>query len=184
MTTYIINPTKIITGNNFNNIMINLIQDISTIFTSNLKLIEQQNYKNTIELILQIFYKFLKIYNFYDYNIKNINMELLNKNLEVVIIINIIITKSYFITMNSSWLQFYFGKINKTSIVYSNLPPTQKNILNVSILNKDFYFYQVDLTNYNFQQGIILKNKYCSCDNNYTCDNNCKYYDYIITLYW
>lgn len=182
MTTYIINPTKIINPDNFNNIMTNLIQDISKLFTSNLKLIEQSNYKNTTMMILQIFYKFLKIYKFYDYNIKNINMELLNKNLEIVIGINIIINKTHFMTMNTTWLQFYFGKINKSSIVYYNLPSEQKNLLNLSILNKDFYFYQVDMTNpnYSYKQAFILKNKYCPLTN--IC--SCEYYDYIITLYW
>ena len=181
MSVYYINPTIKIIPNKFENIMDNLINEISNLFVDNNNLIIQSNYTKSIFDIVKVLINYLKIYKFYDYDIKNIYVQIYNKSIDVLININVNISKTYFMYTTSTWNEFYFGIVDLIPIVYNALSNNQQMELNVSILNGEFYFYNnINLIELNYKKGIILKKKYCSCIIN-NCNAN---FNYIITLFW
>ncbi len=179
MTVYYINPTNKIL-NKFENIMNNLINDISKIFVNNRNLIIYDNYQDSISEIMSVVIKYLKIYKFYEYDINNIYIQIYNKTIDVVINLNVNISKSYFTYTSSSWDQLYFEILNNIPVVYEAMDYDQKNELNNSIINGNLYFKYIDLNQLNFNRGIILKKEICDC-----IVNNCNTtFNYIITMYW
>lgn len=181
MSIYNINPTIDIIDNKFKNIMDNLIDDISNIFITNLNLVNKSNYNLAIISILKVLRKYLKLYKFYSYNIKNIYIEIYNKDIDVVIYVNTLISKASYLVGSSYWEEFYFGLNKKTPIVYDNLSLTQRDELRRSILDGNFYFYDdIIIADPKYETGIILKKKYCSCEIS-NCNINS---NYIITIYW
>ena len=186
MTVYYINPKNKIL-NKFENIMNNLINEISNLFVNNRKLIISNNYQDSILEIILVITKYLKIYKFYEYNINNIYIQIYNKTINVIIDIKINISKSYFSYISSYWNQLYFDTLTVIPVLYEAMNDSQKNELNNSIINGNLYFKYIDLNQLNFNKGIILKKEICDCDiNNCNCDiNNCNNtFNYIITMFW
>ena len=180
MTVYYINP-KINISNKFENIMINLINEISNLFVNDRNLIILENYQNTILDILAIVVKYLKIYKFYDYGIKNLYIQIYNKAIEVLIYVKINISKSYFKYINNSWYEFYFRTSINLPIVYDEMNNDQQNDLNTSIINGNLYFNNnIILSQTELTKGMILKKETCECN-----INNCNTtLNYIITIFW
>ena len=181
MSLYYINPTIKIVDNKFENIMNNLINEISNLFMTNKNLIIEVNFKQNILSILKVLRNYLKIYKFYEYNISNIYIQIYNKSIDVIINIKVTITKTYFLYLSNFWDDFYFGILFDIPIVYDKLSFEQKNVLNTSIINGNLYFNNnIDLIDINFKKGMILKKETCACD---TIDCNISF-NYIITIFW
>ena len=181
MTVYYINPTIKIIDNKFNNIMDNIINEISNLFVNNKNLIIEINYIKSIIDIIQVLIRYLKIYKFFEYGIENINIQIYNKTIDIVINIKIIISKKFFIFISNTWNELYFSSSTNVPIVYNELSNEQQNELNMSIINGNLYFNNnVDLTILNFTKGMILKKESCAC-----IINNCNTtFNYIITIFW
>lgn len=185
MSIYYINPTISVNEINFNNIMDNLTNNISQIFIYNKNIVNSYNYNLCLSSIIQILENYLKLYEFYVYGIENINIEIYNIKINVVIYISVNISKTFYNLQKSTWYEFYNGNINKNPIVYYGLNLNQRQELNLSIVNGNFYMYDnvnldTDLLEHIYSQGIILKKKSCLCKN-INCNENS---DYIITVYW
>jgi hypothetical protein len=203
MSIYFINPSVKINSLNFKEIMVNMTNDISYLFVVNRNLIEEYNYNTTVNEIVNVMSKFLKIYNFYEYthlkniynkNItsdkvfgKNINIQIYNSKIEVVIDINFIIDETFYAYQKSKWEQFYYGYEKKVPIVYHGLDNDNKRKLRISLVDGNFYMYEDVLIpivyngNQVLYEGNILKKKLCACENNGNCNIN---HSYIITIYW
>ena len=183
MSVYYINPIINIIPNKFENIMENLINEISNLFMDNKNLIINNNYQNSTSSIMKVLINYLKIYKFYNYNIKNINVQIYNKSIDVIINIIINISKTYFSYTISSWINFYFGirTLNNIPIVYNGMSSDQQKELNTSIINGKLYFNNnIELIEFNYKKGMILKKELCSC-----VINNCNSsFNYIITIFW
>lgn len=181
MSIYYINPKITVNDLNFKEIMDNITNDISKLFIYNRNLIDQNNYNYAIYQIIDVISKFLKIYNFFDYDIKNMCVQIYNLNIEVIINIQMILYKTFYIYNNSKWDTFYTGNETLKPIVYYNLDSTQKQELRLSLLNGNFYMYDNIKLELPLNEGIILKKKSCLCEtkniNNYNTN-------YIITVYW
>jgi hypothetical protein len=171
MSVYYINPTVQIVSNKFENIMNNLINNISNLFLNNRNLIIEENYNGTIKNIMEIVTSYLKIYKFYDFDIKNIFIQIYNVNIFVVINLKIILSKSYFTFIYDPWKQFYLGLEDNFPIVYNGLNLLEQQTLNNSIINGDLYLNNIVLIEPNLKKGIILKNESINTD-------------YITTLFW
>lgn len=135
---------------------------------------------------------YMKIYNYLNFGITNIYVQIYNQNIELVSFTNIIINNKYkYYNLNSTYDDFYNGNYNMIQkIIYNQLSDEQKNLLRYSIISGDLFF----IDNINFllnganMTGTILKPK---INTNYECDNynnnNCDIngnYAYITTLYW
>lgn len=187
MSVYYIDPNIDVNEFNFKEIMDSMTNDISNLFTYNRNLIVRSNYNNTIDEIVNVVSKFLKVYNFYNNQIKNINIQIYNSNIEVIINVEFIIYETFFIYKKSDWEGFYNGFINKNPIVYKSLDVNKKKELRISLVNGNFYMYddieielQVKEEIIN-NEGIILKKELCTCENIKNCNID---YSYIITVYW
>lgn len=180
MSLYYIAPSRTISDINFKNIMFNLTNDISKIFVNNKQIIVENNYDLCLNSIVEIINNYLKLYEFYNYGIENINVEIYNNKINVIMYVYVIIYKYYFQLQKSSWTTFYNGNIDKQPLVYYNLNDNQRQELNISIVNGDFFMYgNIQIVD-DFDEGIILKKKKCVCDSNNCTINS----DYIITIYW
>ena len=181
MSVYYINPTIQIVDDKFENIMNNMINEISNLFMTNKFLIIDINFQQSILNIMKILIYYLKLYKFYEYNITNIYVQIYNKNIDVIINIKVTISKTFFLYESNSWDKFYFGISFDIPVVYNELNPVQKNELNTSIINGNLYFNNnIDLIGVNFKKGIILKKETCAC-----VTNNCNItFNYIITIFW
>jgi hypothetical protein len=179
MTIYYISPSvKIL--NKFDNIMNNIINDISNLFVTNRNLIISDNYDKTILEIISVTVKYLKIYKFYEYGINNIYIQIYNKTIDVIINIKFNISKTYFSYIANSWSQLYFGTLTNTPVIYEAMDNNQKKELDMSIINGNLYYLNIDLNPINFNNGIILKKETCDCDK-----NNCNItFNYIVTIFW
>ena len=180
MSIYFINPNIIVTDLNFKEIMDNMTNTISKLFVYNRNLIKQNNFNTTTNEIINILSKFLKIYKFYDYGKKNINIQIYNLNIDVIININFLIYKTFYTYENNSWESFYSGTLKITPFVYYGLDQTKRQELRISLINGDFYMYDNVTLEIPLNEGIILKKKYCACENNNNCNIN---YNYIFKQY-
>lgn len=181
MSVYYINPIIKIIPNKFENIMNNLINNISNLFMNNKDLIIEINYQESTQSIINILIKYLKIYKFYEYNIKYINLQIYNKTIDVIINIKVNISKSYFSYSISTWKEFYFGILINIPVVYNAMSYIQQQELNTSIINGKLYFNNnIELFELNNKTGMILKKELCSCEIN-NCNSS---FNYIITIFW
>jgi hypothetical protein len=188
---YRINPNTIINPDILKNIMVNLSSDISYVLEPNVYIVNENVYLDSIKKISYITIEYLKIYKFAEAGINNINIEIYNKNLDMVMYIYYKITKYYFTIDVSSWINFYNNLIIYPIIVYNNMNLIEKNELRLSIANGEFYLndnisFTVDTQ---LSYGILLKNKYDLKNNNCSCQSsNGNLYNlptiYITTLYW
>jgi hypothetical protein len=181
MSIYYIYPNITVNDLNFKEIMDNMTNNISNLFVYNKNLIEPNNYNYLIDQIIYVVSKFLKIYNFFDYDKKNIYIDICNSNINVIMNIHIKIYKSFYTYQKTMWEQFYNGIINKSSVVYNNLDLNQKQELRISLINGNFYMYDNIKLELPYDEGIILKKKSCTCENINNCNFN---YNYIIIIYW
>jgi hypothetical protein len=181
MSVYYINPSIQIVDNKFENIMNNIINEISNLFITNKFLIIYINFQQSTLNIMKILIYYLKQYKFYEYDITNIYVQIYNKNIDVIINIKVTISKTFFVYESNSWDKFYLGISNDIPLVYNELNPVQKNELNTSIINGNLYFNNnIDLIGVNFKKGIILKKERCVC-----VTNDCNIsFNYIITIFW
>jgi len=180
---YLINPQIIVNSQNILNVMTQLINDISNSIQSIYNIIIEPQYILMVNNVNSIFNNYLKIYNFFNYGINYIYIQIYNQNIDLVIYVVIQLTKPKYINIYSNWNDFSNGMYNnQTKIIYQILTQQQKNELNYSIISGDMYF----LTNLNFIYngittiGILLKSKNINCDYNKQTNN----YAYINTIYW
>ena len=199
-TKYHINPETNITQNTFKNIMVNITTNISYLFGPNVYVVNQSVYLNLIKKIIYQVTKYLKIYKFANFGITNINVEIYNKDINLVLYVYFKITEFYYYVNSSDWYSFYNGIFNSNpTVVYNNMNLVEQNELRYGIASGKFYIND----NVNFtidtksSTGILLKNEYdsddnsCSCNSSYITNSN----DsgnlntnssnvYITTLYW
>jgi len=176
MTIYYINPNY-----DFYDIIIimdNLANDIATNINQFNNIVQQKIYNNLLQKIIFIVSNYLKIYKFYSNNITCINVQIYNKNINVVTYIVFSIQKNYFFINSTNWYNFYNGLLNIEPLVFNNLSIQQKEILSYSIINGDFFMINNLNFTYNLQliNAIILKKK-----NSY---NISSISNYIVTLFW
>lgn len=141
-----------------------------------------------INNINEILNNYLKIYNFLNFNIKNIYVQIYNQNINLVSEVKINIIPYKYININSVWETFVNGLYyDSNKIVYMELNDIQKNNLRYSIISGDLFF----ISNIDFLYndlntiGMIIKQGSnnivnCNCNNSHTNNDYC----YITTLYW
>lgn len=180
---YSINPQITINSQNILNIMTQLINDISNSIQSIYNIIIESQYILMINHINSILNNYLKIYNFFNYGINYIYVQIYNQNIDLVVYVIIQLTKPKYINIYSNWSDFSNGKYNnQIKIIYQILTQQQKNELNNSLISGDLYF----ITDLSFvyngitTMGILFKPKNINCD----CDKQTNNYAYVNTIYW
>lgn len=182
---YSINPQTIVNSQNILNIMTQLINDISNSIQSIYNIIIESQYIIMINNINSILNNYLKIYNFFNYGINYIYIQIYNQNINLVVYVVIQLTKPKYINIYSNWSDFLNGTYkNQTKIIYQILTQQQKNELNYAVISGDLYF----VTDLGFvynginTMGILLKPKNINCDCNKQTNNF--EYTYVNTIYW
>lgn len=175
---YSINPKIAINSSNITNIMRQLISDISNSIKLLIDIINMTIYNQMISIINEILNNYLKIYNFNEYGINNLYIQIYNQNIVLISFITIRLDKTKYTCEFSNWNDFIDGLYTGSpTIIYQELTQEQKNDLNLSILTGKLYF----INNVNFifndldTQGIILK------INNFQPNSQ---YTNISTMYW
>lgn len=197
MTIYYINPKSTIDSENIVNIMSNLIYNISYSIYKIYNIVVKEQYDLMIKNISNVINNFLKIYNFQNYGITNIYVQIYNQNIVLVFQANVQISKYNYISINSNWSDFYFGtKNNFSTVIYNELSLEQKNNLRYSIIsNKLYYLDNIEFIYNNLNtRGLLLKPKFfnesdCNCEyttnsNNVLKTSKNSNYTYVTTLYW
>lgn len=180
---YFINPQYIINSQNIINIMTQLVNTISNSIKSNYNIIFENEYINMSNNVNQILNNYLKIYNFYNYGIKYIYVQIYNQNINLVSYVQIKLDKPKYINTNSNWNDFIVGKYNNQDmVIYNVLTQEQKNELNYSLISGNLYF--IPDINFTYNQknttGILIKPAINTCE----CNNQNIDYSYITTIYW
>lgn len=183
---YSINPKTQINSANILNIMLQLLLEISNSIQSIFNIIVETQYILIINVINQILNNYLKIYNFYNYGVSNLYVQIYNQNIELVVFIVIQLKKYRYINLNSNWNDFIKQLLNtQTKIIYMELEPQEKNDLRYSIVSCNLYF--IGEKNFIYNQlntiGMLLKpkNNNCKCNNQLNCSIQ---YTYVSTIYW
>lgn len=179
---YSINPKTTIDTNNILNIMSQLLIDISNSIKSIYNIINETQYVLMINNINSILNNYLKIYNYFDYGINNIYIQIYNQNIELVAFITIKLDKYKYLNLNSYWNIFIIGLYNnQIKIIYQELTTQEKNDLRYSIISGDLYFINDINFIYNGinTTGMLIKPKTNTCE----CNTNNEY-TYINTIYW
>jgi len=191
MTVYYIDPNTNIQTNKLINIMVNITNKIAIGISSNSNIIGEKNYNIIIEEIIQIVQKYLKIYKFFSFGIKNIYVQIYNANIDVVVYVYFSIRKTNFSMTTSNWNDFYFGLLNVDPIVYNNISNNQQASLINSIVSGNFFMiddldfiYNTELT-----KGVILKLKLYQFAYQFAYQltntyKTCSPSNYIVTMYW
>lgn len=188
MSRYLINPQIDIDSENILNIMSQILLNISNSIQSINNIVINENYILMINKINQILNNYLKIYNFFNYGITTIGIQIYNQNVEIVSFIIIQLNINRYINIFSNWDDFIVGNYNQQNkIIYNLLTQQQKNDLNYSIVSGDLYF--LNDINENNISGMLLKpkNNNCKCinqSNNIYNTKNKSNYVYISTIYW
>jgi hypothetical protein len=181
---YSINPQSNVDSANILNIMSQLIKDISNSIQSIYNIVLQIKYNLFIDNIKDVLDNYLKIYNFYNYGITHLYVQVYNQNIDLVVFASIQLYKYKYIIAYSKWNNFSNGVYyNKTKYIYNVLTPQQKNDLVYSIISGDLYFIPDINFVYNGlnTSGMLLKPKYSNCEcNNQTINE----YSYISTIYY
>lgn len=181
MSIYTINPSiDINDDNDLKIIMDNLTNDISNLFITNKNLIIVENYKLVIFSMLKVLSNYLKLYKFYKFDVKNIYIQIYNRNIDVVLYIYTNISNTFYRFITSTWEELYFKTKENTPIVYDKLSQLQKDELRTSSIAGTLYFYDNIILDNQYNNGIILKKQNCYCTNT-NCNINS---NYIITVYW
>lgn len=190
MTIYSINPKSKINSNNIINIMSQLVENISYSINSINNIINFENYSLILNTINNVLNNYLKNYNFFNYGIKNIIVQIYNQNIEIVVQTRIDISNFNYLNFNSKWNDFYKGNYNELpKIVYNQLSSQQKYDLRLAIISGDLFYLDDIIINFDSINpiGIILKPKLKSCNecmNNYNNDVVNENNIYITTIYW
>lgn len=178
MGVYSINPKTKIGVNNILNIMIQLLMDINDSMQYNI--IDENKYLIVINNVNTILNNYLKIYNYYNYGIKNMFIQIYNQSIELVLYVNITLDKYKYYNFNSTWNNFITGLYNnQIKIIYQELTLQEKNDLRYAIISGDIYYIsKIDfIYNGTNTSGIIIKPKM-----NYNVSYNNMIY--IYTVYW
>lgn len=176
-----INPNIVVDEFNFKEIMDSIANDISNLFNYNENLIQQNNYITIVNQIIYTVGSYLKIYMLFDYNKKDITVQIYNSNIQVIINIKFYIFKTFYTYQKSNWESFYTGLLKLNPIVYYSLDFAKRQELRISLVNGNFYMYDNVELILPLSKGIILKKNICTCENMNNCNLN---YSYIITIYW
>lgn len=181
---YSINPKTKIDANNILNIMTQLVLEISNSIQSIYNIIDETTYVVMTNNINDVLNNYLKIYNYYEYGITNIFVQIYNQNVELVAFVNIKLNKYKYVNLNSYWNDFVNGTYNnEAKIIYQELTQDEKNNLRYSIVSDSLYFIDDIQFIYNGENmtGILIKPKINNCE----CGgNNILEYSYISTIYW
>lgn len=198
MIKYLIEPNTNVNFNNIINIIINLINEINLELSLNKNIILENIYLINVNIVISITSKYLKKYIFFP-NIKLLNIQILNKYLDVVMYCNFNIQKTEFTVNFSKWINFFLGTLKIESIIFNELSLQQKENLRQSIVNGDFYMIDNLIFSYNNIQtyGAILKQKYLEfkSNSNYKYNNyhnektknimdSCLFDNFIVTIYY
>ncbi len=185
MTFYFINPQSEVNSFNILNIMSQLAFKISISISSIYNIILVEKYQLMINTINDILNNYLKIYNFYDFGINNIYVQIYNQNINLVLFISIKIIPFKYNNNISLWESFFDNKYySEPMIVYEQLSNQQKNDLRYSIISNELYYVDNIVFTYNNLNttGIILKPT--STGNSCNCHSFNDIYTYVTTLYW
>lgn len=181
---YSINPKTKIDANNILNIMTQLVLEISNSIQSIYNIIDETTYVVMTNNINDVLNNYFKIYNYYEYGITNIFVQIYNQNVELVAFVDIKLNKYKYVNLNSYWNDFAVGIYNdETKIIYQELTQDEKDNLRYSIVSGNLYFIDNIQFIYNRENmtGILIKPKINNCE----CGgNNILGYSYISTIYW
>lgn len=204
MRIYTINPQRIVDSQNIQIIMTQILNNIANSIGQIYNIIQKNKYDEMIDLVSKILNAYLKIYKFYDYGIKNINIQIYNQNINTVLFINVQLNNFKYLCVSSNWDDFSIGiYTSEPNIVYQELSSSEKNDLINSIVSGQLYYSNIinfvyDGSNAN---GLLLKPKNINClcknysniansnnNSNNNLNNNINThiynYAYISTIYW
>ena len=175
-----INPTITINCNLLLNIKTSMLNDIANVMKLYQNIIIEKNYYLATKDIFGVVLKYVKIYDFYSKDIVTINIEIYNKNIELVLYFNFLISLNNVVYAYNKWIDFYTG-LTKPIIVYNFMAKPEQNKLSYAIISGDYYIqndilFTINSKTYN---GIILK-KLCSCS--CSCDSESD--TFVVALYW